>query len=88
MGRLFGSVIAIPNIRQFFGCNAFARIRDFDAHLLIRQDLPDDNGFVRAGMVDGVIAPEDTREALASAMGICANKRVASPARKRPNIAF
>ena len=40
------------------------------------------------GMVDGVIAPEDTREVIASAMGICANKRVASPARKRPNIAF
>ena len=40
------------------------------------------------GMVDGVVAPEDTREVLAAAMGICSNKRVASPARKRPNIAF
>lgn len=40
------------------------------------------------GMVDGVIAAEDTREAIASALWICQNKRVASPARKRPNIAF
>ena len=40
------------------------------------------------GMIEGVIAPEDTREALASAMWICSDKRVASPARKRPNIAF
>ena len=40
------------------------------------------------GMIDGVIAPEDTREAIESALDICTNKRVASPARKRPNIAF
>lgn len=40
------------------------------------------------GMIDGVIAPEDTREAIVSALDICTNKRVASPARKRPNIAF
>lgn len=40
------------------------------------------------GMIEGVIAPEDTREALGSAMWICSDKRVASPARKRPNIAF
>ena len=40
------------------------------------------------GMIDGVVAAEDTREALTSAMWICQNKRVASPARKRPNIAF
>lgn len=40
------------------------------------------------GMIEGVIAPEDTREALGSAMWICSDKRVVSPARKRPNIAF
>lgn len=40
------------------------------------------------GMIDGVIAAEDTREAVEAALDICTNKRVASPARKRPNIAF
>lgn len=40
------------------------------------------------GMIDGVIAPEDTREAVSSAMWMCSDKRVSAPARKRPNIAF
>lgn len=40
------------------------------------------------GMIDGVIAAEDTREALGEALWICQNKRVSAPARKRPNIAF
>ena len=41
------------------------------------------------GMIDGVIAPEDTRERLQSAVTMCLNKRVAaSYSRKRANYAF
>ena len=40
------------------------------------------------GMVDGVIAAEDTKDTLASAVEPCAGKRVASPARKHANFAF
>ena len=40
------------------------------------------------GMVDGVIAAEDTRDALAAAVELCAGKRVAAPARKHANFAF
>ncbi len=40
------------------------------------------------GMVDGVIAAEDTGDAVASALELCAGKRVAAPARKHVNFAF
>ncbi len=40
------------------------------------------------GMVDGVIAAEDTKEAVASAVDICSSKRVAAPTRKHVNFAF
>lgn len=41
------------------------------------------------GMTDGVIAPEDTRERIQSAVNMCLNKRVtASPSRKHANFAF
>lgn len=40
------------------------------------------------GMVDGVIAAEDTKDALSAAVELCAGKRVASPARKHANFAF
>ena len=40
------------------------------------------------GMVDGVIAPEDTREAIAKAMDFLDSKRVAAPARKHADFVF
>lgn len=40
------------------------------------------------GMIDGVITAEDTKDTLASAVELCAGKRVASPARKHANFAF
>lgn len=40
------------------------------------------------GMVDGVIAAEDTGDALTSAVELVAGKRVAAPARKHANFAF
>ena len=40
------------------------------------------------GMADGVIAAEDTKEAVASAVELCAGKRVSAPARKHANFAF
>ncbi len=40
------------------------------------------------GMIDGVIAAEDTKEAIASAADLCAGKRVASPSRKHVNFVF
>ncbi len=40
------------------------------------------------GMVDGVITTADTKEAIASAVELCAGKRVASPTRKHVNFAF
>ncbi len=40
------------------------------------------------GMVDGVIAAEDTAEALLSAVELVAGKRVAAPTRKHANFAF
>ncbi|MCH5208751.1 MAG: acetyl-CoA carboxylase [Oscillospiraceae bacterium] len=40
------------------------------------------------GMVDGVIAAEDTRAAVIEALECFIDKREVSPARKRPNIAF
>lgn len=40
------------------------------------------------GMVDGVIAAEDTKDAVASAVELCSGKRVASPSRKHANFVF
>ena len=40
------------------------------------------------GMIDGVITAADTKDILASAVELCAGKRVASPARKHANFAF
>lgn len=40
------------------------------------------------GMIDGVIAAEDTRAAVVEALECFIDKREAAPARKRPNIAF
>lgn len=40
------------------------------------------------GMVDGVIAAEDTKSTLAAAVELCAGKRVSAPARKHANFAF
>ena len=40
------------------------------------------------GMIDGVIAAEDTRAAVVEALECFVDKREASPSRKRPNIAF
>lgn len=40
------------------------------------------------GMIDGVIAAEDTKSAVASAVDMCSSKRVAAPARKHINFAF
>ena len=40
------------------------------------------------GMVDGVIAAEDTREAVSRAMDFLDSKRVASPARKHADFVF
>ncbi len=40
------------------------------------------------GMVDGVIAAEDTKDAVASAIDMCASKRVIAPTRKHPNFVF
>ena len=40
------------------------------------------------GMVDGVIAAEDTKDAIASAIDMCASKRVAAPTRKHVNFVF
>lgn len=40
------------------------------------------------GMIDGVIAAEDTAAAIINALECFADKRESAPARKRPNIAF
>ena len=41
------------------------------------------------GMIDGVIAVEETRERVQSAVSMCLNKRAAaSPSRKHANFAF
>lgn len=40
------------------------------------------------GMIDGVIAAEDTKTAVASAVDMCAGKRVVAPTRKHVNFAF
>ncbi len=40
------------------------------------------------GMIDGVIAAEDTRDAISSAVEICSSKRVAAPTRKHANFVF
>ncbi len=40
------------------------------------------------GMVDGVIAPEDSKQAVASAVEMCSSKRVAAPTRKHVNFVF
>ena len=40
------------------------------------------------GMVDGVIAAEDTKQAVASAVDLCSSKRVAAPTRKHVNFVF
>ncbi|MGN0700047.1 MAG: carboxyl transferase domain-containing protein [Oscillospiraceae bacterium] len=40
------------------------------------------------GMVDGVIAAEDTADAIASAVGQLSSKRVSAPTRKHANFAF
>ncbi len=40
------------------------------------------------GMIDGVIAAEDSKDAVASAVDLCSGKRVAAPTRKHVNFAF
>lgn len=40
------------------------------------------------GMVDSVIDAADTREAISSALGMCADKRVLAPPRKHANFSF
>ena len=40
------------------------------------------------GMIDGVIAAEDTKQAVASAVDLCSSKRVAAPTRKHVNFVF
>lgn len=40
------------------------------------------------GMVDGVIDPADTRDAVDTAVGLCADKRVSGPSRKHINFTF
>ena len=40
------------------------------------------------GMIDGVIAVEDTKDVISSAVELCAGKRVSAPARKRANYTF
>ena len=40
------------------------------------------------GMVDGVIAVEDTKQAVASAVDLCSSKRVIAPTRKHVNFVF
>lgn len=40
------------------------------------------------GMIDGVIAAEDTKDAIASAVDLCSGKRVVAPTRKHVNFAF
>ncbi len=40
------------------------------------------------GMIDGVIAAEDTKDAIASAVDLCSGKRVTAPTRKHVNFAF
>ncbi len=40
------------------------------------------------GMIDGVIAAEDSKDAIASAVDLCSGKRVAAPTRKHVNFAF
>ncbi len=40
------------------------------------------------GMIDGVIAAEDTKDAIASAIDMCSGKRVLSPSRKHVNFVF
>lgn len=40
------------------------------------------------GMIDGVIAADDTRDAVASAVEMCSGKRVLAPSRKHANFVF
>lgn len=40
------------------------------------------------GMVDGVIAADDTKQAVASAVDMCSSKRVTAPTRKHVNFVF
>ena len=40
------------------------------------------------GMIDGVIAAEDSKDAIASAVDLCSGKRVTAPTRKHVNFAF
>ncbi|MGN0688628.1 MAG: carboxyl transferase domain-containing protein [Oscillospiraceae bacterium] len=45
-------------------------------------------GAAALGMVDAVIAADDTKDAIASAVDLCSGKRVAAPTRKHVNFAF
>ena len=40
------------------------------------------------GMIDGVVAVEDTRQAVATAVDLCSSKRVVAPTRKHVNFVF
>lgn len=40
------------------------------------------------GMIDGVVAVEDTKQTIASAVEMCSSKRVAAPTRKHVNFVF
>lgn len=45
-------------------------------------------GAAALGMIDGVIAAEDAKQTIASAIELCSSKRVAAPARKHVNFVF
>ena len=40
------------------------------------------------GMIDGVVAVEDTKQAVATAVDLCSSKRVVAPTRKHVNFVF
>ncbi len=70
--------------------NAAIAPMSVEAAAAFMGEQPDVSAFSAAaiGMVDGVIAAEDTKEAVAGAIEMCASKRVASPARKHANFVF
>ncbi len=70
--------------------NAAIAPMSLEAAKVFMGDAIDASAFNAAslGMIDGVIAAEDTKDAIASAIDMCSSKRVVAPTRKHVNFVF
>lgn len=91
-GKVFGAAYAAfdsADISYAWECAQIAPMNTEAAKVFMGGEI-ETSPFAAAalGMVDGVIAAEDTKDAVASSVELCSGKRAASPSRKHANFVF